>query len=82
MNDEHYLQKMFNYVNGDIDADSSSCRTRLWYDEYYDVHMNIVYDLLGIEVLKDDNLCWSKTKHEILFDYIAKRDFGELIDES
>lgn len=73
MSAEYYLQKMFNYVNGDIDADSSSCRTRLWSDEYGDVH--------GIEVVKDGYLCWSKTKNDILFDYIAKRDFEEEIDE-
>ncbi|AGN51556.1 hypothetical protein VPLG_00117 [Vibrio phage eugene 12A10] len=68
MNDEEKLKKMFMAVHGDIDANRSSCYLRVVESEEYDTYG----EPAAIEVCKDGSVCWTKTKTDILFDYITK----------
>ena len=68
MNSEEKLKKMFIAVHGDIDTKRSSCYLRVVESEEDDSYGEPV----AIEVCKDGNVCWTKTKTDILFDYITK----------
>ena len=61
MSDEDVMLRMFAEVYGAV---AGSCYTDFDYDEDD--------KLIGISVMKDSNACWSKTKTDIVFDYIAK----------
>ena len=60
MTDEEKLEKMFTEVHGEM---TGSCRTEVYHEDY---------EPEGIHVMKDGNVCWSKSKTDILFDYITK----------
>lgn len=62
MTDEDKLEKMFTEVHGEM---TGSCSIEVYYTED-------TYEPDGINVIKDGDLCWSKTKTDILFDYITK----------
>lgn len=68
MTEEEKLKKMFIAVHGDIDNDSSSCYLEIIESEDYDNYG----DTIGVSLCKDGHVCWSKTKVDILFDYITK----------
>jgi hypothetical protein len=60
MTDEEKLEKMFTEVHGEM---TGSCSIEVSYNDY---------EPDGIHVMKDGNVCWSKSKIDILFDYITK----------
>lgn len=62
---EDAMLKMFTAVNGEL---SKSCSIEFM---YYDTGK-----LVGIAVYKDGEECWRKSKLDILFDYIAQKEFG------
>lgn len=61
MGDDEKMIWMFKEVHGEL---TGSC------------YLEVVDDLDGeparIEVMKDGNLCWSKTKTDLVFDYLTK----------
>ena len=61
MNDEEKLLWMFAEVYGEI---TGSC--------YREVIMDDSEEPLGISVMKNGNLCWYKSKLDIVFDYLTK----------
>jgi hypothetical protein len=61
MSDEDKLLWMFEQVHGTI---TGSCYTEIDRDDSEDP--------IGISVMKDGNLCWYKTKLDIVFDYLTK----------
>lgn len=65
LSSEEAMMKMFTEVQGEI---TGSCYTTIDTDDEGDA--------TGINVMKDGNLCWHKSKVDILFDYIAL-DFEE-----
>lgn len=64
MTDNEKLIWMFKEVHGDIDAKRGSC--------YTEVDLDDSDDPVGVSVLKDGNLCWHKSKLDIVFDYLTK----------
>ncbi len=64
MNDTAKLMWMFKEVQGDIDAKRGSC--------YTEVEEDYSGEPIAVHVMKDGNLCWSKTKLDIVFDYLTK----------
>lgn len=63
MNDDEKLLWMFEQVHGFRDA-SGQCYTELEYDD----SMNAV----AVNVMKNNNLCWTATKLDLVFDYLTK----------
>jgi hypothetical protein len=61
MNDEEKLMWMFEQVYGRI---TGSCYTEVEKDESDDP--------IAVHVMKYGNYCWSKTKLDIVFDYLTK----------
>lgn len=68
MNDEEKLMWLFIEVNGDIDNKKGSCYTEIVVDDEERP--------IAVDVMKDGNLCWRKTKLDIIFDYLT-RHLGE-----
>jgi hypothetical protein len=62
MNDEEKLLWMFTEVHGPI---TGSCYTEIDNDEY-------TGDPIGISVMKDGDLCWHRTKLDIVFEYLTR----------
>lgn len=63
MNDDQKLLWMFTEVHGEI---KGSCYTEIVYDnDYGDTP-------IGINVMKDGNLCWYRSKLDIIFEYLTK----------
>ena len=60
---DHALLAMFAYVNGEM---SGSC--------YLKTMVGDDQESTGIAVMKDGNECWSKSKLDILCEYIALKD--------
>lgn len=56
------LLAMFTYVHGEL---SGSCRLEEITEDF---------DVVGLRVMKDGNECWSKSKLDILYEYIAHKD--------
>ncbi len=70
---EEKLLYMFGAVHGEL-----SCAVRVYYnDDVDDNEEGHCGDASGVAVVKGGCVCWSKTKEDILFDYVT-RDMGDL----
>jgi hypothetical protein len=61
MSDDEKLMWMFTQVHGEI---KGKCYTELTYDDEENP--------IGVSVMKDGNLCWYKSKLDIVFEYLTK----------
>ena len=64
MDDVDKLLWMFKEVHGDIDEDKGQCYTEVVIDDEASP--------IAVDVMKGGNLCWRKTKLDIVFDYLTK----------
>lgn len=62
MTDEEKMLWMFKKVHGE---DTGSCQAEIFIDEDYP------HDLLGVNLMKDECICWTKLKVDIVFDYLT-----------
>lgn len=63
MSDDEKLLWMFEQVHG-FKGTSGQCYTELEYDDYLNA--------IAVNVMKDNNLCWTATKLDLVFDYLTK----------
>ena len=61
MSDDKKLMWLFEQVHGRI---TGRC--------YTEVELDDNQDPVGVSVMKDGNLCWYKSKLDIVFDYLTK----------
>lgn len=61
MNDEDKLLWMFKEVHGEI---TGAC--------YIEVECDDMGDPIAVHCMKDGNLCWTKTKLDLVFEYLTK----------
>ena len=63
MTEEEKMLWMFKEVHG---KDAGHCHAEIYENEEYP------YESVGVNLIKHDNVCWSKTKIDILFDYLTR----------
>jgi hypothetical protein len=61
MNDDEKLMWMFEEVHGKI---TGSC--------YTEINYNDDQEPIGVSVMKDGNLCWSRTKSDLVFEFLTR----------
>ena len=65
MQDKEKILWMFTQVHGEI---TGKCYIQIEEDDG---------NVIGISVMKDNNLCWTRTKVDLIFEYLTKHLDGE-----